>query len=32
VPDGLPFSLVDHKMTKKQISNIINQCYRNVGL
>jgi DNA-directed RNA polymerase subunit beta' len=32
VPDGLPFALVDHKMTKKQISNIINQCYRNVGL
>ncbi|HWK53679.1 MAG TPA: DNA-directed RNA polymerase subunit beta' [Hyphomicrobiales bacterium] len=32
VPVGLPFSLVDHKMTKKQISNIINQCYRNVGL
>jgi DNA-directed RNA polymerase subunit beta' len=32
VPDGLPFALVDHKMTKKQISNIINVCYRNVGL
>ncbi len=32
VPQGLPFSLVDHKMTKKQISNIINVCYRNVGL
>jgi DNA-directed RNA polymerase subunit beta' len=32
VPEGLPFSLVDHKMTKKQISNIINVCYRNVGL
>ncbi len=32
VPDGLPFALVDHKMTKKQISNIINMCYRNVGL
>jgi DNA-directed RNA polymerase subunit beta' len=32
VPNGLPFSLVDHKMTKKHISNIINQCYRNVGL
>jgi DNA-directed RNA polymerase subunit beta' len=32
VPHGLPFALVDHKMTKKQISNIINQCYRNVGL
>jgi DNA-directed RNA polymerase subunit beta' len=32
VPDGLPFALVDHKMTKKNISNIINHCYRNVGL
>ena len=32
MPEGLPFSLVDHKMTKKQISNIINVCYRNVGL
>ena len=32
VPDGLPFSLVNQKMAKKQISNIINTCYRNVGL
>ena len=32
VPDGLPFSLVNQKMAKKQISNIINVCYRNVGL
>ena len=32
VPDGLPFSLVNLKMAKKQISGIINQCYRNVGL
>jgi DNA-directed RNA polymerase subunit beta' len=32
VPEGLPFSLVNQKMTKKQVSHIINMCYRNVGL
>jgi len=32
VPDGLPFSMVNQKMAKKQISHIINMCYRNVGL
>jgi len=32
VPDGMPFSLVNQKMAKKQISHIINMCYRNVGL
>ncbi|MDT8399428.1 MAG: DNA-directed RNA polymerase subunit beta' [Pseudomonadales bacterium] len=32
VPDGLAFSLVNQKMAKKQISSIINMCYRNVGL
>ena len=32
VPDGLPFSMVNQKMSKKQISHIINMCYRNVGL
>ena len=32
VPEGLPFSLVNQKMAKKQISRIINVCYRNVGL
>ncbi|MDT8429817.1 MAG: DNA-directed RNA polymerase subunit beta' [Pseudomonadales bacterium] len=32
VPAGLPFSLVNQKMTKKQISYILNACYRNVGL
>src|SRR5690606_23740933 len=32
VPEGLPFSLVNQKMAKKQISHIINSCYRNVGL
>ena len=32
VPAGLPFSMVNQKMSKKQISHIINMCYRNVGL
>jgi DNA-directed RNA polymerase subunit beta' len=32
VPDGLPFSMVNQKMAKKQISGILNACYRNVGL
>lgn len=32
VPEGLPFSMVNQKMAKKQISLILNACYRNVGL
>jgi len=32
VPKGLPFSMVNQKMAKKQISSILNACYRNVGL
>ncbi len=32
VPYGLAFSVVNQKMTKKQISNVINRCYRDVGL
>ena len=32
VPEGMPFSLVNRKMAKKQISRLINVCYRNVGL
>jgi DNA-directed RNA polymerase subunit beta' len=32
VPKGLPFDFVNLKMTKKAISNIINQCYRLLGL
>ncbi|OFE10993.1 DNA-directed RNA polymerase subunit beta' [Pseudohongiella acticola] len=32
VPAGLPFAMVNQKMTKKQISGILNACYRNVGL
>jgi len=32
VPEGLPFSMVNLKMSKKQISQILNACYRDVGL
>jgi DNA-directed RNA polymerase subunit beta' len=32
VPDGLPFSVVNQSMKKKAISNLINECYRKVGL
>ncbi len=32
VPKELPFSLVNSTMDKKAISNLINDCYRNVGL
>jgi DNA-directed RNA polymerase subunit beta' len=32
VPAGLPFSMVNKPMVKKAISQIINECYRNVGL
>ena len=32
VPPGLPFDMVNRKMSKKPISEIINACYRNVGL
>ncbi|MGE0386945.1 MAG: DNA-directed RNA polymerase subunit beta' [Gammaproteobacteria bacterium] len=32
LPDGLPFELVNRVLTKKAISNLINQCYRTVGL
>ncbi|MDA1372427.1 MAG: DNA-directed RNA polymerase subunit beta' [Proteobacteria bacterium] len=32
VPKGLPFSMVNRKMAKKAISQILNACYRNVGL
>ena len=32
VPAGLPYSMVNQKMTKKAISQILNACYRNVGL
>ena len=32
VPAGLPFEMVNKPMVKKAISQIINECYRNVGL
>ncbi|TQV85517.1 DNA-directed RNA polymerase subunit beta' [Aliikangiella coralliicola] len=32
VPKGLPFKLVNQKMTKKAISNLVNQAYRRLGL
>jgi DNA-directed RNA polymerase subunit beta' len=32
VPEGLRFSMVNQKMAKKQISLILNACYRDVGL
>jgi DNA-directed RNA polymerase subunit beta' len=32
VPAGLPFDLVDHALGKKQISRLINTCYRELGL
>ena len=32
VPDGLPFTLVDQPMGKKQISRLLNTCYRELGL
>ena len=32
VPEGLPFELVNKPMVKKAISQIINECYRKVGL
>ncbi|MEM7281740.1 MAG: DNA-directed RNA polymerase subunit beta', partial [Pseudomonadota bacterium] len=32
LPENLPFDLVNRDMTKKAISNVINWCYRRVGL
>ncbi len=32
LPEKLPFDLVNRDMTKKAISNVINWCYRRVGL
>jgi len=32
VPQGLPFELVNQKMTKKAISNLVNKAYRRLGL
>ena len=32
LPDGLPFESINRDMTKKNISNLINTCYRIAGL
>ncbi|MEE4175692.1 MAG: DNA-directed RNA polymerase subunit beta' [Xanthomonadales bacterium] len=32
VPEGMPFELVNQPMGKKQISRMINSCYRHLGL
>ena len=32
LPEGLPFDLVNTELTKKNISRLINTCYRMVGL
>ena len=32
LPEGVTFDLVNCDMTKKAISNVLNQCYRRVGL
>ena len=32
LPEGMSFDLINHTLKKKQISEVINICYRNVGL
>jgi DNA-directed RNA polymerase subunit beta' len=32
VPEGMPFDLVNQPMTKKNISRLLNTCYRTLGL
>jgi len=32
LPEGLPFDVINRDMTKRNISDAINQCYRKVGL
>ncbi|MBX3690403.1 DNA-directed RNA polymerase subunit beta' [Dokdonella sp.] len=32
LPEGLPFALANLELTKKNISRLINQCYRRLGL
>ncbi|HAI60017.1 MAG TPA: DNA-directed RNA polymerase subunit beta' [Xanthomonadaceae bacterium] len=32
LPEGLPFALVNHELNKKNISRLINACYRQLGL
>jgi DNA-directed RNA polymerase subunit beta' len=32
LPDGMPYDVVNRDMTKKNISNVINHCYRHLGI
>ena len=32
LPDGMPFSLINRVLDKRAISEIVNECYRHVGL
>jgi len=32
LPEGLPYEMVERDLNKKAISNLINECYRRVGL
>ncbi|MEI6413727.1 MAG: DNA-directed RNA polymerase subunit beta', partial [Pseudomonadota bacterium] len=32
LPEGLPFEIINRAMGKKQISNLVNSCYRRLGL
>src|SRR5690606_36990557 len=32
LPEGLPFALANTELTKKNISRLINSCYRRLGL
>ncbi len=32
LPEGLPFAEIDKVLTKREISNLINSCYRRLGL
>ena len=32
LPEGLSFDVINRDMSKKAISNVINECYRNLGL
>jgi DNA-directed RNA polymerase subunit beta' len=32
IPHGLPFSMINRALTKKVVSNLLNSCYRQLGL
>ena len=32
LPEGMPYDVVNRDMTKKNISNVINHCYRHLGI